>query len=38
MSFNNIKDVDVVFSLVKKFNELIVVVVKYMNLCGVGIG
>lgn len=36
--YNNINDVDVVFSIVKEFIELVVVVVKYMNLCGVGVG
>lgn len=36
--YNNIWDVDVVFKIVSEFIELVVVVVKYMNLCGVGVG
>lgn len=38
MFYNNIKDVDEVLCCVCEFDELIVVVMKYMNLCGIGCG
>lgn len=36
--FNNIVDIDVVFECVKEFVELVCVIVKYVNLCGVVLG
>lgn len=36
--YNNIVDIDVVFECVKEFVELVCVIVKYVNLCGVVLG
>lgn len=41
MFYNNINDIDVVFELVVEFDlvdSLVVVIIKYVNLCGVVIG